>query len=176
MHLSSVDLPAPFAPMMPTASPGSTEKSMSLRTHRQVWSFFEPRAREYERLRWSRRRRRPRSTRNRFQRWSTRSAPSADIGEARLESLEEEERADEPHRRHRRRDRRQLHVRRLAVEDRTAETVDHRGIRVDGAHDDLPTAAQPTESPEDRCHEEAELDRLGQRVAQVAQVHGETTD
>src|SRR4051794_30710489 len=90
--------------MMPTDSPGPTWKSMSFRTQRHVCSFVEPRARVYERLRWSRSSRRPRSTRNRFQRWSTATAPSADIGEARLESLEQQERPDEPHDGHKRRD------------------------------------------------------------------------
>ena len=34
--LSSVDLPAPFAPTMPTASPGSMSKQMSRSTQRQL--------------------------------------------------------------------------------------------------------------------------------------------
>ncbi len=39
--LSSVLLPAPLMPMMPSARPGSTEKEMSCNTHLSVWCWRE---------------------------------------------------------------------------------------------------------------------------------------
>src|SRR6478672_8588603 len=99
--LSNVDLPAPFAPTMPTDSPGWISNEMSRSTQRHGLSVgLRRRITLVARLTWSRNKRRPRSTRNRFQTCWTLTEPSADIGEAGLEPLEHHEGADEPDARH----------------------------------------------------------------------------
>src|SRR4051794_4517046 len=162
--LSSVDLPAPFAPTMPTASPGSISNEMSRSTHRQLLLWARPRTLSRARPMWSRNRRRPRSTRKRFQTRSTLTAPLGDIGEAGFESLEQRVRAEQPDARHDERDDRVAGDGRLVVEDAAAHPVDD---RPEGVHRDVEVSVRLldlVEAVDDRREEEPELEHQWKRV------------